>query len=245
MILKQLKEKAMKKIKEDFRILDFSFALPYTYVVLEGPEGKAIGLAMTLPEEIGEYKTSFKSPSLKEFIDKTDSLNIIERTLGVATINAISQYYIDLTQSTSQDATDLIDDAKKIAVIGNMPPIVRTLKEKGKEIFVFERNPKLWDRETLSDSLEYYLLPEMDAVIVSGSALVNCTLNMIVKRSKKAKKIILTGATAQILPEFLKGSGVTHLASVKVIDMEKAILNLKMGSFRGFGEQSRKYVVEV
>ncbi|RLF82079.1 hypothetical protein DRN44_04710, partial [Thermococci archaeon] len=66
MILKQLKEKAMKKIKEDFRILDFSFALPYTYVVLEGPEGKAIGLAMTLPEEIGEYKTSFKSPSLKE-----------------------------------------------------------------------------------------------------------------------------------------------------------------------------------
>jgi len=85
----------------------------------------------------------------------------------------------------------------------------------------------------------------MDAVIVSGSAMLNCTLDMIVKRSKKAKKIILTGATAQVLPEFLKGSGVTHLASVKVIDAEKAILNLKMGSFRGFDEQSRKYVIEV
>ncbi len=242
-MLKLLKERAMKAIEEEFKLVDFSFALPYTYVVIEGEKGKSIGLAMTLPEEIGEYKNTFTEPSLEEFIEKADSLNIIERTLGLAAINAVSQYYLEVVDE-EKDAIELIEE-EKVAVIGNMPPIVKALKDKNKKVFVFERNPKLWDRETLSDALEYILLPEMEAVIVSGSALLNCTLDMILERSKRAKKIILTGATAQALPEFFKGTGVTHLASAKVIDIEKALINLKLGSFRGFGKQSKKYVIEV
>jgi len=242
MMLKLLKERALKVIEEDFKLVDFSFALPYTYVVIEGERGKAIGLAMTLPEEIGEYKNAFTKPGLREFIEKADSLNIIERTLALAAINAVSQYYLEVEEE--RDILDLIEE-EKVAVIGNMSPIVQALRKKGKKVFVFERNPKLWDRETLSDALEYTLLPEMEAVIVSGSALLNCTIDMIVERSKKAKKIILTGATAQALPEFFKGTGVTHLASITPIDIEKALISLKLGSFRGFGEQSRKYVIEV
>lgn len=241
-MLKLLKERAIKAIEEEFKLVDFSFALPYTYVVIEGEKGKSVGLAMTLPEEVGEYKNTFTKPSLEEFIEKADSLNIIERTLGLAAINAVSQYYLEVDEE--RDAVDIIEE-EKVAVIGNMPPIVKALKDKNKEVFVFERNPKLWDRETLSDALEYVLLPEMDAVIVSGSALLNCTIDMIVERSKRAKKIVLTGATAQALPEFFNGTGITHLASAKVIDVEKALINLKLGSFRGFGKQSKKYVIGV
>ncbi|NJE08666.1 hypothetical protein E3E31_09065 [Thermococcus sp. M39] len=246
MILRKLKKEALQIIDEDFEITDFSFALPYTYVAIEGRKGKALGVAMTLPEEIQVYSSEIEDISVENFIEKADSLNVIERTLALAAINAISQYYIDLSESENKDATELLDESiKKVAVIGNIPPIVRALKEKGFNLYVFERNPKLWDRETLSDSLEYWLLSEMDAVIVSGTALLNATLDMILERSKKAKLIVLTGPTAQVLPEFLKGSGVTHLASMKVLNIENALLKLKLGSFRGFEKETKKYIIEV
>ncbi|NJE75467.1 Rossmann-like domain-containing protein [Thermococcus sp. ES12] len=246
MLLTELKKRALRLIDEDLRVLDFSFGLPYTYVLVEGERGKALGVAMTLPEEIQRYDNSIDETSVEAFIKKADSLNIIERSLALAAINAVSQYYIDLSSAKWIDAVELLDDnVEKVAVIGNMPPIVSALREKGLELYVFERNPKLWDRETLSDSLEYWLLPEMDAVLASASCMINGTLDMLLDRAKNARIFLLTGPTGQVLPEFLRGSGVTHLASMKVKNIERAIFNLKLGRFRGFSDESLKYVLEV
>ena len=245
MLLGRIKKKALNITGGEFRLLDFSFALPYTYVLVEREGIRAMGVAMTLPEEIQRYRASFDELSVEEFIEKADSLNIIERTLAVAAINAVSQYYIDLGDARDTDVTELLDgEFDKVAVIGNMPPLVRALRERF-HTYVFERNPKLWDRETLSDSLEYHLLPEMDAVIISGSAILNGTLEMILDRSRRAKLVVLTGPTAQLLPDFLKGTGITHLAAMRVVDIDRAIKRLKLGSFRGFEEGSRKYVIPV
>ncbi len=245
MLLSGIKKKALK-LAEGLELVDFGFALPYTWVLAEGPEGKALGVAMTLPEEVQRYRNSVSEPSLRAFIERADSLNVIERTLGLAAINAVSQYHIDLSNAEWVDVLELLpENAGKIALIGNMPPLAKALREKNLEVFVFERNAKLWDKDTYSDALEYHLLPEMDAVIASASCLVNGTIDMLIDRAKKAELFVLTGPTGQLLPEFLKGTGVTHLASMKVVDIERAILGLKLGSFKGFEEGNRKYVVRV
>jgi len=245
MLLSKVKKRALKLV-DDLNLVDFGFALPYTWVLVEGSEGKALGVAMTLPEEIQRYTNSINKPSLRAFIERADSLNVIERTLGLAAINAVSQYHIDLSTAEWADVLDLLpENAGKIAMIGNMPPLAKALHEKGAETFVFERNAKLWDKDTYSDALEYRLLPEMDAVIASASCLVNGTIDMLLDRAKKAKLFVLTGPTGQLLPGFLRGTRVTHLASMKVTDIERAILGLKLGSFKGFEKGNRKYVVEV
>jgi len=244
MILRKIKKKTLKLI-DGLEIVDFSFGLPYTWVLVEGEKGRALGVAMTLPEEVQRYRNSIKEISLEEFIEKADSINVIERTLGLAAINAVSQYHIDLSNAKWADVLELIpENAEKIAIIGNMPPLVKALRDKY-EIYVFERNAKLWDKNTYSDALEYHLLPEMDVVIASASCLVNATIDMLLERAKKAKLFVLTGPTGQLLPEFLKGTGITHLAAMKVIDIEKALLGLKLGSFKGFEEGNKKYGVEV
>ena len=245
MLLSGIKERALELV-EGLELVDFGFALPYTWVLVEGNEGKALGVAMTLPEEIQRYTNSVIEPSLEAFIERADSLNVIERTLGLAAINAVSQYHMDLSEAEWVDVLELLpEDTGKVALIGNMPPLVRELRNKGYEVYVFERNAKLWDKETFSDALEYHLLPEMDAVIASGSCLVNGTVDMLLDRAKRARLFVLTGPTAQLLSEFLRGTKVTHLASMKVINIEKALLGLKLGSFRGFEEGNRKYVVGV
>nr|WP_324609472.1 DUF364 domain-containing protein [Thermococcus piezophilus] len=87
--------------------------------------------------------------------------------------------------------------------------------------------------ETLSDSLKYWLLPEVDAVMASATCILNGTIDML-----------LDHPTGQVLLEFFKGTGVTHIASMKVVNVEKAVLQLKLGCFRGFSNESKKYVVE-
>ena len=245
MLLSRIKKKALR-LADNLELVDFGFALPYTWVLVEGPEGKALGVVMTLPEEVQRYRNSITEPSLKAFIGRADSLNVIERTLGLATINAVSQYHIDLSDAKWVDVLELLpEDAGKVALIGNMPPLTKALRERGFNVVVFERNAKLWDKDTYSDALEYHLLPEMDAVIASASCLVNGTIDMLLERAKRARLFVLTGPTGQLLPEFLEGTGVTHLAAMKVVEIERALLGLKLGSFRGFEEGNRKYVVEV
>jgi len=245
LLLSKIKRKALK-LADGLELVDFSFGLPYTYVLIEGSEGKALGVAMTLPEEVQRYSNSVEEPSLEAFIERADSLNAIERTLGLAAINAVSQYHIDLSSAKWVDAVELLDsDIKTVAVIGNMPPIVRALREKGYNLHIFERNPRLWDRDTLSDALEYWLLPGVDAVVASATCLVNGTLDMLSDRAKNARVFLLTGPTGQLLPDFLSGTRVTHIAAMKVVDLEKALLGLKLGSFKGFEKGNRKYVVEV
>jgi len=245
MLLSEIKKDALKLARE-LELVDFGFALPYTWVLVEGAGGKALGVAMTLPEEVQRYTNSVTEPSLEAFIERADGLNVIERTLGLAAINAVSQYHIDLSNAEWVDVLELLPgDAGKVALIGNMPPLTKALRDRGFNVFVFERNAKLWDKDTYSDALEYHLLPEMDAVIASASCLVNGTIDMLLERAKRAKIFVLTGPTGQLLPEFLKGTGVTHLAAMKVVDIERALLGLKLGSFRGFEEGNRKYVVEV
>ncbi|ASJ03783.1 hypothetical protein A3L09_09355 [Thermococcus profundus] len=244
MLLSEIKKKTLK-LAEGLEMVDFGFAIPYTWVLIEGPKGRALGVAMTLPEEVQRYTNSISEPSLEAFIKKADSLNVIERTLGIAAVNAVSQYHLDVSSFPEVDVVELVGGFSEVAVIGNMPPVVKTLRQRGINTLVFERNPKLWDRETLSDALEYILLPEAEAVIASGSVLVNGTLEMILNRAKRAELIVLTGPTAQIHPELVKGTGITHLAAMKVTNIKKAVLGLKLGSFKGFERGNRKYVVEL
>ncbi|AIJ06265.1 hypothetical protein JH146_1423 [Methanocaldococcus bathoardescens] len=241
--------------KFEFKIVDFSFALPYSYVLIEKDGRKSLGVAMTLLEEYKGHSEKRKVDSevktINDFVNMANDLDIINRTLGLATINAISQYFIKLTEDDySRDIVDLIlkhKGIKKIAFIGNMMPLVKTLKENGDfEFYIFERNPKHTTSETISDAFEYALLPKMDAVLISGTSLLNNSLDMILDRAKNAKLKILIGPSAQILPEFVKDYGIDYIASVHTIDVDKALYNLKLGSSFGlFKKYSKKYVVKV
>ncbi|ACX72799.1 protein of unknown function DUF364 [Methanocaldococcus vulcanius M7] len=254
MIIEKIKERALNLLsreEEDFKVIDFSFALPYSYVLIENNGKKALGVAMTLLEEYkghGTKKNVNINKNLEDLINKVDSFDIVERTLGLAAINAVSQYYFNV-EANGKDASTLIlnrNDIKNIAFIGNMIPLVRILRNNKYNIYVFERNSSLFNENTLSDTFEYRLLPEMDAVFISGTSLLNDTLDFILERSKNAKLKVLVGATSQLLPDLIKGSGITHIASTKVIDVDKALLYLKFASssmlFKG---ASKKYTIEV
>lgn len=253
MIVDDLADKTLEILKngDKLTLKEYSIAIPYAYVIVEGEKGVKMGVSMVLDSKC-HYRRDFDETSLESIIECAKGYNLTERTLAMAAINAVSQYYIDFTESKNEDVLDLIvsdKDIKKIGFVGNIAPVVNELREidgKNYEIYVFERNSSSCGAELLDDTFEYRLLPEMDAVIITGTTLVNDTIDVVLERSKNAKLKILTGPTAQINPDFLKNSGITHTASTRVISIDKTVTDLKHGSSFGiFSRNSSKYSMKV
>ncbi|ADG13032.1 protein of unknown function DUF364 [Methanocaldococcus infernus ME] len=225
--------KEVKKISDDFTILDISLCYPYTYSLLEKDGKRSLGLAMLLVEELKHIKEPIEFKDLDDLIEMSNSLNIIERTLGISTINAICQYYIEVSEEDfKRDILEIAKQYKNIGMIGYIKPIYEKLKEK---CVVFDR--KFRNDEVVSDAFEYNLIPKFDLLIISGTTLINDTIDMILDRAKG--ETILVGPTAQLLPNMID---VDYLASVKV--PEEAIKYLKLGSNYGIFRLGRKYVIK-
>ncbi len=241
MIIEKIIKNTKRLIKnKDFEILDFSFSLPYTYVYLSCEKKESLGVAMTLVEEYKYKKDKIFLKDIDDFIENANSLDITYRTLGLATINAISQYFIKLKEENFRiDIISILKqyDIKNLGMIGYMKPLLKILKDYN--LYIFERNPTLKDENVISDSLEYNLLPKMDALLISGTSLLNSTIDMILDRGKNAKIKMLVGPTAQVLPF----EDVEYFASIYIPNPKQTLYYLKLGSSYGIFRLGKKYVI--
>ncbi|MBP2172885.1 Rossmann-like domain-containing protein [Methanococcus voltae] len=262
MIVEQMKEKAINLIKKDIEsgnlkeviLKDFALGLPYAYTVLEfvkndGTSKEVLGAGMTLNEGGSCNKLENKTPDLYDLLEKVTSFSYTDRALGISAINAISQYYIMAQDLKKQDAVEVIlnlDGVKNIGFIGNIAPIANELKKKGDyNIYVFDRGGSCCSGGFLMDTFEYRLLPEMDALFITGSTMVNDTIDMVLDRAINSKINVLTGPTAQMHPELLEETKITHMGSIMVNDVENTVMNLKLGSSCGLFQKGTKYTIDV
>lgn len=56
------------------------------------------------------------------------------------------------------------------------------------------------------------LLPECDLMVISGTTLINSTLEQLLEWCKKAREIVLVGSSTPMIAEAFSGTGVTGLA---------------------------------
>ncbi len=252
MIVDNVVKRATKAASEEGLILkDYGVAFPYTYVVVEGPSGISMGVSLTMPEEFGdrEFREVPHIPSwdLSGLISGLATDHLVARALGLAAANAVSQYVLKGVEMRRMNAADVVIDAlekgAKVAIIGYMKDTMRRLMEAGLEVMVFERNPTLRREGALPDFLEPRYLRDADAAVITGVALLNDTLDIILEYLKpSAWPVILSGPTAQIHPEFLGAETVSHVGSILIRDVEDAVRWLRRGSSRGMKKFSEEYV---
>ncbi len=246
--------------KEDLYIEDAAVCYPYTYVILrDGAGERSMGVCLT-PTGEASTREVWIPPRFPESgahalhaLRLANSLHMFERSLGMATMNAISQYFLKLDSLRSDLIGNVVDlvvrelaPGSKVAVIGYMTPLVRELRDSGLEVIVFERNA-CSRRDAYTDSLERRLLPGMDAVLITGAAIPNETIDVILESSQNAKIRVLVGSTAQSHPSLLEGLGLTHVASVKIIDIDRVKRLLQLTAWREalFGELVVSYLIEL
>lgn len=150
--------------EEELRIVDLGISLSYTYCIVKGKHGLALGLAHTTYDRVFHGLRENFSLNINDIPGLTTSWKLIEKTIGLAMLNAISQYVlfnVKLVNSLNKiflgkDVLDVIKIPfnKNIVIIGYIRPIIERLREKGyKNIYIVEREPPTRFEEVYSDVL--------------------------------------------------------------------------------------------
>lgn len=147
---------------------------------------------------------------------------LLEASIGMAAINSYVNAEIKYDELQDLNASQLILDKgenKNVAVIGNFPFISR-LRKFVKNLYVFELLPK--DEKDLPPSeLETYL-PVCDVVAITGTTLLNHTLDDILNHTAPDAYKIMLGPSTPMSPVLLD-FGFDALCGSYVIDKELTV----------------------
>lgn len=230
-------------IKRGLKIEDYMVGLKYSYAIVSGPKGREMGVAYMPVEDMS--RGFARRPKIEKLPSMIDSTNMQEKSLGIALINAISQYILWLEdENRSIQHENIVDyipgccPEGNVVVVGNMVPLVRNLSERIK-VTVVERSPKL-RFGAHSDSLAPRLLSRADVAIITGATLVNDSIDHILNLVKGKK--FLVGPTAGVYPPWLKGK-VDLVAGTRITDIEKTKEIIKGGGGRwDFSDYCDEYI---
>ena len=177
--------------------------------------------------DFGDFTpTRFKGKSVKDLIETKKKSSIID-ALKIAALNAISSRVIletDYKIIENKDPFDLLDlePLKTITVVGGFQSYIRKLSETLNKLYVLELN-----RDTLKeDQKQYYVpaedygdvLPYSDIVIITGLTLINQTIDGLLRAVKPGAEVIVTGPSANIIPDLLFQNNVTMIGATRILD---------------------------
>lgn len=238
-----------KKFLSGLELSKVSVGLCYTGVMLSN---EYAGLCHTPIEDIPHTHVkrmrNFHGMKVNEALSLARSLSMLERSIGIATINAVSQLIMDQEEYPRKTDVDIFDSidlsgCNNAAVIGYIRPLVGKLRGKLPSVHVFERNPQLRG-DALPETFAYQFLPKADVVLITGSSIVDGTIDHLLELSKNAKFTAVAGPSTSLIPEPFFARKVDAVGGVyaKGEDVIKAVAEGK--SFSAFKDRVTKYVIE-
>jgi uncharacterized protein (DUF4213/DUF364 family) len=234
----------------DLWVDDLVIGIFFTGVkLLTGHAGVAFTPIGEIPEAVCCPTTAARMPqagnldksSVSEILKYALDTNVLKSAIGVATLNALSQLVIEsevgkeYKVAKEKDGFDLLEikPDETVTLIGAFGPYIRRLKMMGNPFFIVEKNP-----QTLrSDEIEYFkpesemafAFEKSDVIIITGTAIVNHTIDTILSSITDGKRTAIIGPTASMIPNAFFKRGVDIMAGVRILNPDLMIKILKQG----------------
>lgn len=147
-----------------------------------------------------------------------------QRALGLAAINAISQFTFARCGYALPEAGDTIarlnlHGGDHVGMVGYFPPLVASIRAQSLPLTVIELNPQWWCREKHFEVTDDTTrLQRCSKVVCTGTVLVNHTADAVLQQCTGAQTIMLVGPTMGCLPDPLFARGVTLAGGCTVTD---------------------------
>ncbi len=144
--------------------------------------------------------------------------NVITVAIGLAVLNSVAAFD-NLNQADNTPEADAafsvaVTPEDTVGVIGHIGPVIAAMTGKAKRVMVFERGQKAAG-DIYPEESQAELLPQCQVVFVSGTSLINGTLETLLPHCTAARDIVLVGSSTPLYPDAFTGSGVTVLAGTK------------------------------
>jgi uncharacterized protein (DUF4213/DUF364 family) len=154
-----------------------------------------------------------------ELAEYSLSDNPLESSLGVAAINSLLD--VDESHAVEVNAAEVLAErgrGKNVALVGHFP-FVPKLREKLGNLWVIEQRPSPGDYPAEAAA---ELIPQADVVALTGSALINHTLDGLLALCRRGSVVMILGPSTPLSP-VLFSHGATIISGARVID-EAAVL---------------------
>jgi len=191
------------------------------------------------------------------FLDEVQQQDGIRRAVGIASMNALAALcwdrrpHPDVDMEIGVDAFDAagIRPGQRVVVVGAFVPFLRELKKRGQPYLVLEQDPA-----TLKpDEMPYYrhaaqarvVVPEADVLLVTGTTLLNDTLDEILAAARPATRKVVVGPTVGLVPDAYLRRGCDVLGTIRVTEADAFLDVLAEGGsgYHFFGRSAQKIVL--
>lgn len=194
---------------------------------------RACGLASTLGAGEHEHGATFvagagrlEGSSARQLAGLAHSESALEAGIGLAAINSLLE--VDETRCVELNAGRfLIEQApgKQVVLVGHFP-FVPELRRAAGRLWVIDLHPRDGD---LGPAEGMTRLPEADVVAITGSALINHTLEDLLARCRRDSTVLVLGPSAPLSP-VLFDYGVEVISGTQVVDPERALRSVSQGA---------------
>lgn len=135
-------------------------------------------------------------------LDRLLSDDAFERSVGVATANALNHAFAAALPSDRSSAGALVDvlaigQGSRVAMVGFFPPVARALEELGAELSVIDEGLGMGDRRTF----EQQLGGRAEVLVMSGTTVLNGTTEDLLGHAGPEIRVALLGPTTPLVPE--------------------------------------------
>ena len=239
-ILRETRDYIREAVPGEYESLQMErvvFGLFFTGVKLTNGDGgicftpvKAIPEAVCCPSSAKVMPLSgrLKGMEADRVLREMEEGNPLKKALGIATLNALS-LTLERSQGTpnfevvlEKDALDLLTlhEEEFVVVVGALAPYLKRLKARGKPFRVLEMDP----RTLKKDEMPFYspaeeaplYVPKADLLVVTGTSLVNDTLEGLLALARKDARVVVLGPTASQYPRAFFERGVDMLGGIRV-----------------------------
>jgi uncharacterized protein (DUF4213/DUF364 family) len=181
----------------------------------------------------------------------------IRRAVGIAAVNALAECCwqrrphpaVDLLPGVDAfDATE-IGAGDQVVVVGAFVPFLKELKRRAQPFLVLEHDPATLKPDELPffrpAAQAHQIVPHADVLLITGSTLVNATLEQLLGLARPETRVTVVGPTVGMLPDAFIARGADVLGCVRITDPNGFLDLLAEGGsgYHFFGRSAQKIVL--
>lgn len=181
----------------------------------------------------------------------------IRRAVGIAVMNALADTcwrrrpHPEAELRLGVDAFDATEmrPGDKVVVVGAFVPFLRELKRRRQPFLVLEQDPATLKAE----ELPYFrpaeqarsVVPEADVLLITGTTLINDTLEELLYLAKPTARVTMVGPTVSLLPDAFLRRGADILGTVRITEPVEFLETLAEGGsgYHFLGRSAQKVVL--
>jgi uncharacterized protein (DUF4213/DUF364 family) len=183
--------------------------------------------------------------------------NGIRRAIGVAAMNALADTcrrrrphpLVEFRAGVDAfEATD-IRPGDRVVVVGAFVPFLKALKARRQPFLVLEQDPATLKPEEMpffrpaeqADAV----VPEADVLLITGTTLLNNTLEHLLSLARPQARVTLVGPTVGLIPDAFLRRGADVLGSVRIVAPDEFLNILAEGGsgYHFLGRSAQKVVL--